>query len=163
MSRNHTQIDQQKSEEGAQLSVFLLPFPVIWSRLSTIFWSFHFLERKREWEREIVERTHYVRLGPSEQCLDVSAVQVDGFPAVSDALAEVLHSQIHRRDVQVSGNPVLVNLLLVVPTHAHHELHDAQRPLIPSAREQMVSLFHFPATFLASLATFLLNECHTQK
>ena len=48
-SRKHTQIEQSKEEEGVRLSVFLpLHFPVIWSRLSTISWSFHFLERMGE-------------------------------------------------------------------------------------------------------------------
>ena len=42
------------AEKGVQLSVFLpLHFPVIWSRLSTIFWSFHFhRENVKERERE---------------------------------------------------------------------------------------------------------------
>ena len=52
-SRKHTQKRAKKGKKKAfQLSAFLRDFPVIWSRLSTIFWSFHFLERIWGGERE---------------------------------------------------------------------------------------------------------------
>ena len=53
-SRKRTQkaSGQSKGSIPVVVSVFLHHFPVIWQRLSTIFWSFHFLERMKERERE---------------------------------------------------------------------------------------------------------------